>query len=564
MPEQKDSTNRKLLLEIGLVLISCIFLYSFLSSITPTESDTDILWYMNMGKNNIPYLRWMTRFGHVYPLKAFMFLAGSPIEGGHYFWAFLITTTSGLIYLNARTLLRSSTYVHGILAVGIFLSVYIHPRLAGQAWADFTSMFVISLLIFVFLYSARRDHQSRWLLMAIGLIFFWVFETKETAWVSAILLAALGFDLEEKFDYRLFWTRFKMVLGGAAVGILIYMVLNGIFLKDFFFGLRPSQLSDFFRHWMGEDAHLLSAANWYQSVLFAKIPILFLLFIATILKVGGKDAPLPVKMTWSIPIVLILLLTIGQITSFFAIYDRLFLPGTVILSFTAPQFISYEKPATPREKKTFWVMILVGALLFHFVITGIRIFTSINEINFHEFIRHVLTPAVLSFLIILLILFDRYTAYAAVLPIYCVVAIFFFPLKANYRSILNPTPGATTQSRFYLFERFSEYIEYSEGMLVYVSPEIPAKYNAGDDNPDVLFTVFDLYFSTRTNRDNFSTEPSLEVVLPHLLEGRYTYLFLTDEDWGTLIENPEDESIILQQCQILEDDGKPIFFLKCD
>lgn len=555
--------NRKVSIEITLVLVLCVVLFSFLASITPRESDSDILSYMNMGYNNVPNLRWMTRYGHVYPLKAFLSISEDPFQGGLLFWAFLMTATTGLIYVIARTILASSTYVHGILAAGIFLSFYIHPERTGQAWADFTAMFVLVLLISVFLISARQRHQKRWVLFAMGLIFFWAFETKETIWVSSLLLVDLAVDEENKLDPKLFWTRFKQVLPGAAAGLILFMILNGIFLKDIFFSIRPGQLKTFLSYWMNQEVHFSKGRNWYQSVIFYNFPIPFILFIASVLKASKKNFPVSVRLVAAIPLVLILLLTIGQIKSNFSVADRFFLPGIAVVCIFAPQFIKFTPLESNRQRGIFWLTILAAGIGFHLYVTGIRIFTTVNEINFPEFIRHVHTPLFFTALLLLILFFNKYSFSTVFIPSYVLIAIFLFPLKTNYRNFLNPTPNSTIQKRFYLFETFGEHIQASQDMLLYVSADIPEQFKVGTANAEVLFPVFDLHFSTHSKWENFTSNPDAEEMYANIINEEFTYVFLTQENWKALADTPEHEAELLGVCQYFEDTERPIVFLDC-
>jgi predicted small integral membrane protein len=83
---------------------------------------SDEYMYIDIGLRNYKEASYGNRYFHIYLEKLFMNLAHTPLQGVRIFWGFIIALTVVLIYYNARTFLRGSRPLHGILAAAFFLS----------------------------------------------------------------------------------------------------------------------------------------------------------------------------------------------------------------------------------------------------------------------------------------------------------------------------------------------------------------------------------------------------------------------------------------------------------
>ena len=119
--------------EYFLVAVWSVLLWFWLIDVPGREAHTDVLWYMNMGLNNVADPHWVIRYTHVYLQKIFLTFADQPFDGLKAYWAFIISITAALIYFNARKLTQGSTILTGIAAVAIFFSFSIHAEYAGVA-----------------------------------------------------------------------------------------------------------------------------------------------------------------------------------------------------------------------------------------------------------------------------------------------------------------------------------------------------------------------------------------------------------------------------------------------
>ena len=90
---------------------------------------SDEFLYIDAGLRNFPVPNYGNRYFHIYLQKLFMALAPTPLQGVRCFWGFLIAATAVLIYFNARTFVRKSSALHGLLALAIFFSLSADHRI---------------------------------------------------------------------------------------------------------------------------------------------------------------------------------------------------------------------------------------------------------------------------------------------------------------------------------------------------------------------------------------------------------------------------------------------------
>jgi hypothetical protein len=166
---KRDNTNRNELL----VLFSGLLVLAYLlSTFSMKQVHTDVLWYLNMGFNNIQDPHWLTRYSHVFLQKIFLVLFDDPFVALRYFWIFLITSSSGLIYFLIRNISKKSNFINGWLGVLLFLSFELQGVSSGIAWADMTSMFVALVISIIFLLSAKNGHREQKWLLLLGVLFY--------------------------------------------------------------------------------------------------------------------------------------------------------------------------------------------------------------------------------------------------------------------------------------------------------------------------------------------------------------------------------------------------------
>lgn len=547
--------------EIIIVAILTMLLYLFLQKYAVSRTfHSDVIWYLDAAYNNLgDFLIWVNRYTHVYLLKIFFIFSSDPFEVGKNYWVFAFTLTTLFVYLNARILTARSNFIHGILAVCFYISINSFFTTMGIPLVDYTSMLIFSVITFTYLYSLRKAHQHRSLLMLLGFLFFLAFKSKETAWISAVLFIGIAFDSSNKVDIDNLKRNILQIFYGGGIGLLLFMFLDGLFLGDILFGLRPQNLFYSASFFTGAVPSIGSAGNWYNNVIFQFFPYLFLFFLISLVSQFKHSWLLANKLFWSIPILLILAVTIPQLTANYDLFlQRFIFPVLAILAITAPQFIEFNLPSSRKEYIVFWATLFLGAFILKNVWTGTIIFTNINNINHPQLINGYYRPILFSILLLLILFVNNYRSYLVFIPVFLIIGFLIQPIKTNYQALTIPEEIYTVQPRFYPFTQFAEQIEYSPEMLVYISPNIPKTNFYLSDNIDTVVAVFDLLFQVQSNRENFTYTPELQEFSEQLTQKEFTYAFLTNQDWGKIFGEQ-----ILEICDLYKDEGETIVFLDC-
>ncbi|MEE9370437.1 MAG: hypothetical protein V3W45_03095, partial [Sedimentisphaerales bacterium] len=182
-----------------------------------TTVNWDDLFYMNLSQHTTPQAWVLNRYGHIYLQKFFFWLAGDSITGGRIFWCFLFFSTSVLVYWCAKMLAGKRGWLIGLVAVLFFCAQPVFARYVGCTLADFTIMFLVTLGTFVYLSFLAGKYKYRcFIIMILGLIFFWAVKSKETGICMAVLFLGLGEDSTGARSVR----RFTRDIGWACLGML--------------------------------------------------------------------------------------------------------------------------------------------------------------------------------------------------------------------------------------------------------------------------------------------------------------------------------------------------------
>ncbi len=275
----------------------------------------DDLLYMSLARYTNEQAWILNRYGHIYLLKLFYFLAGDSITGARIFWCFLFSASCILIYFSARILAGRGSAVAAVIAV---LLVYMQPmfgREAGSPLADFTVMFLMISGVFIYLaFLGSRDRNTCWLLMLLGLIFFWAVKSKETGICMAVLFFGLGRDGQNLWRIKRFFKDIGWVVCGVLAGSLILMVLDAAFVGDFWFSVRPSNISKVLGGNLGEPlaTQTRTVQSWFSFFTTRPIFVPFLLYLLVGWRSPVKNFTTREKIIWLIPLFLMLFLTFSR------------------------------------------------------------------------------------------------------------------------------------------------------------------------------------------------------------------------------------------------------------
>jgi hypothetical protein len=84
---------------LAIALIFSLF-FILLVKVAGGPTTSDEFFYMNLSINGIKSYLVLDYYFHIYLQRFFLLLAPSALAGAKYFWAFLVTTSSFLIYLS--------------------------------------------------------------------------------------------------------------------------------------------------------------------------------------------------------------------------------------------------------------------------------------------------------------------------------------------------------------------------------------------------------------------------------------------------------------------------------
>ncbi len=264
----------------ALALIVAVWVFVHIGSAV----NWDDLLYMSLSQHTVPEAWLLNRYGHIYLQKFFYIVAGDSITGGRVFWSFIIFGTSVLTYWSSRLLVGKKGYICGAVAVSMVLMQSVFGKDAGCTLTDFTVMFLVILAVFIYLlFLNHKGGRGHWLLMALGLLFFWTVKSKEVGICLGVLFLGLGFNEKENWNIRQFMNDLKWVAMGIAAGCAILMLLDLVFLGDLFFSIRPSNIQAV----LGSNIHEPStkalssriSMSWYSFMTMRPLFVLFFFFI---------------------------------------------------------------------------------------------------------------------------------------------------------------------------------------------------------------------------------------------------------------------------------------------
>ncbi len=559
-------------LELLLAGLAALLLWGLLTRFAPGGPlSSDVLWYLNVGLTGAkdPFI--LNRYFHVFLELLFVRAAPAPLTGVQAYWAFLIAASAFLIYLNARLCSDKSTPLHGLLAVGVFLSLSDLAKWAGTPFVDLTLAFLFSLALTFYLLSCQRPRRVLWPIL-LGVVLSLGLRTKETMLIAALLLPGLGFDAGDRFDLRQFGIRLAHLLGGALIGVVVYGALCALVLKDPFFGWRLAEIQEFRASYVQHfDAanYALDSTNWYTGFALRVIYIPFLLYVLSGVR-RAADLTWPYRLVWLLPLggLLFLIFTANNIWGF---ESRHLLPAYAVLASLAPQFIEMSLPAE-RTARLRWLALLTAALILPVALRfAIRPLVYAGGIDFGQFLEIIFHPLLLTLLLAALFLTKREAPYGWVVPLVCMAGLLVSPLLANARLLFIERPNqALSRFDFYPFSRFADRIETAPDTRLYVDSGISAyvleanrlqvPMLAADRNE--LASMFNVYFDARAGVDQFSLSSADSGIAADLLTGDYDYAFLTVENWSVIADQP---ALLAQIQQRYRDHAEPqnlIIFLE--
>jgi hypothetical protein len=523
--------------ELALVFGGFLVVWVLLARAAGGPLGTDELWYIHSGLNNVAAPHVLNRYFHIFLQKLFLELAPNPLTGVRFYWGFLVSLTALMVYLSARILTEKNNIFHGFLALGIFFSFRLLADYSGITVVDITAMAMVAVFVFMYIYSVRFPSESSWTVPLLGFLFFLAFKSKETTIIAGLLVLGFGFNEAKSFSVARLLQTFLRFLQGAAAGVVFFMLLNLLILKDPFFGLTPAHFMAFsneLRTTVGLNPEI---QDWYSSYLLPVLPVSFLLYLISGIK-RGSNFPAQVRLLWLVPLFLIVFLSFSMIKGDWGIRARHLFPVLPLFSLLAPQFLSFSFPSEKKERMLL-ALYLAGSLAFLIIFRFVLI-AAVDRISgdVTAFMVEILFPIAFSVLLALLMLKDRYTVHSVTLPLLCLALLLYAPLSSNVKDLfVSSRVNRTFLERMQPLAAFEQEIVFHPDMTMLVSHRASQVLRNPNLNPDVMLSLFNFHFKANSERSNFAFVVIDINTDPSELVQDYDYILLTQWDWEYVTEH---------------------------
>jgi hypothetical protein len=554
-------------IEPGLIVLGFFGLYLPLAYFAPVGTfGGDVFSYMDIGINGTKDVSTaFNRYFHVFLQRIFMKTAVTPLAGAQHYWAFLISATCLMVYIDARAFSRRTRFIHGLLAVALFLSIEYFGLYAGITVVDLTAMMIVMVLVTIYLFSARNGNHLKWLIALLGFFFYLAFKTKETSLPFSILCLGLGFTDGGGFNWKGFVKNMLVLLAGFLAGMAIFAAWTWIVVGDPLFGLRPSEFMAYYvnyaagRVWYGNPE---SNAEWYTFLFSSTLLLPAVLYIISGFK--SKDLDPAHRLIWLAPLLLLFFLdaTVGNL---FNLQERFAYPLMPLICLLGVQCLDFDFIDRSRERNTAAALFAVGLIGILFVhVLFVLILPSLH-IEVTSFQSIVFYPFLLGCILATFFFIQHPGFKSTLLVVLFIVAMIAAPLISNYRLTFDSRANKKTETWiFYPYSAFASQIVFSPGMRMFVSTGTwtAVGQEGWAKNTDKILTIFNVYFSVHSHRDNFTYAALPPDQLDNIFSSNYTYLLLTAQDWKSVQDHSQFAALADQKYQVFTEPKNLLVLLK--
>ena len=393
---------------------------------------SDEFLYIDAGLRNFAVPGYGNRYFHIYLQKLFMALAPTPLQGVRAFWGFLIAITAALIYFNARTFIRKSSPLHGLLALAFFFSYPLITEFSGDPVVDITAMVMVLLYVSVYLYALRNPDKKRIAAIVLGALAFIAFKTKETTIFVNFLLIGFILDEQGKWNWQAFKDLIRPVLTGLAAGIGLFILLDGLILGKPFFAIAPSTFAAVFKNYEFQPGFFFGPTSWYKVYFFDELLLPFLLFIISMIRLGpGTDARR--RLVWIYPLIMAIFVTLNMLKVTFGFIERFYFPALPIIAMLAPQFLRISWPDSRKKWLIFGLMAAAAAALIFILRSALMTYSGSFHFEFLRFLDSIYYPILISILLAAAIWTKKFNWAGSIIPLFCIAAMLLSPLLYTHK-----------------------------------------------------------------------------------------------------------------------------------
>ena len=546
-----------------------------------TAVNWDDLLYMNMSINPGREAWLLNRYGHIYLLKFFFFITGDCITAGRVYWCFVFFGTAVLVYWCAKILAGKRGYVIGTIAALLFL---IQPLLVVREWgcplADFTAMLFVSLGAFVYLAFLDGRHKHRhWVIMALGLIFFWAMKSKETSICMIVLFLGLGREESGVFSIRRFARDIGWACLGGLAGCAMLMILEGAFLGDAFYSIRPSTFAGSVDHYVNRPSDTLSrlaktreVMSWYVGMgkhewlvaLFAP----FVLYLMIGWKSVSRQFNLREKMVWLIPLFLMMFLTYAR--SVFWVLPRYFSPAIPLVCVWAAQFFWFDVSGTVSAGKTNRaiprVVAAAGLILSAFLVVYVLMSFMPGVSAYYKFMRWDvlrvrfktsenifyalgIVPLVVTILLVAGTFFRKRGLTVLFISFTCLFLLLWQPLRFDFSKNGMEATAQKSEWRFLPYKVFKDQFQFDKDIKVLISEDVHNRSWMLGNRDYRQCWMFNIFFNQKYTDEHF-----IQGTWEDILKGDYTYGIMTWREWEGIRKKHNVEHLLRDY--VKESDGQ--------
>lgn len=517
------------LIEILVVTLFFLILFLLLIRYVPSSPiSSDIQLYHEIGIKGLKDPFVLNRYFHIYLQRLFTAIADSPIQGMGWFWAFLVSGTTVLVYFVSNKISKSAFLV-GLIAVAFFVSSNVVPDFLGVTYVDVTAMFLGMVILACYVQSLNKKY---WLIL-LGVAMFLGFKTKETTLPITAVLILFGW-YQDKFDFKLYWGKVRLVLFGMLIGMLIFGVLNLIFVNDFLFGFRLIEIKAFIESYVPEPGISLainSYDSWYYSFWLKYALLLFFFYVLSGYKTMRHNI-FGIRILWLIPLAItfFILLSINDRWGFLS---RFILPAIPIMCVLAAQFFDFTFPKGENRR----ALSKSGFILISFAVTlvlliSILVLSRMLRVDLSQIFFILILPIIFTLILSLIFISDGQLT-LSILLVSLVLLGLAFPFGRNVLEIVE-TPS--TQQDWIATARpiveFSNLVIVTDTMVFCADPvvfdNIPVPIVK---NIDELVGIFNIVIGSNASRSNFRFDKTDKMISQSISNQICTYI-LTLENIG--------------------------------
>jgi hypothetical protein len=527
----------------------------------------DDLLYMNLATHTEGQNWILNRYGHIYILKLFYALTGGAILGTRIYWCFFFIATATLIYWTAKLLAGKKGALIAAAAVLLVFTEPLFGREAGSPLADFSVMFFAALATFLYLaFLGRRPKYSCLLIMLLGLIFFWAVKCKEIGIYIGVLFLGLGRDSSNNWHFVRHLKDIGWALCGALVGCLLLMCLDAVFIGDFWFSVRPSNIQQVFGTNIGTpvfEPGEWTTESWFAFFTTRSFFVIFILYIIAGFVSPIKDLSPREKLIWAAPLFLILFLTFSR--RCFYVVPRYISPALPIMAAFGAQLFKFDftdalKPAagsqTISRKLTAAVLIFIAFVIIQFTlvprIDSLVEFYKIDTSKVVSFpnlrydkltdsqLLYMLTimPLALSILLTALVMTKKRGLPTVFIVSICFFALILPPFKDSV-SLVNSS-YERSKWRFEPCRVFSSDFKFTDKTRIFIYQDMQKYIWLFGRDLESHRDIFNVYFNARLSVSQFTLGGP-----QNILKGDYDYAILAaDEQISQLSGKPEFKKLM--------------------